>query len=256
MEHARGGSLWPLLVVAAVGALGFRVAFAVAAPHVEPLRVMREAPRATLAQPREGPAVYAGEVFGPQGRVDSAGDAAAAHWWWVIQRVNKNTSKTVCFKRDIAGMRLRSGSREVSLQMFDGSDSLSLLGRDRDSDWTDRLLIDLAGEPVSRPGAFPPHAESCRGSSRTFVARSLPQGASAEVLACHHDGALVACPGPLQAVLALDNLGRHRRRRLFAAETPFLWAAGVSFLALAALLARAYRFRTLTLGTLVPGERA
>ena len=254
MSHARGGSHWPLIPAALGAALAFTVAFASAREEVVALDILRAAPPASLTAPREGPAIYRGNVYGPPGRKDADGRESAATWWWVTEPAGKRSSRTVCFERQIAGMRLRAGATELPITMFETAESLSLLGVDRDDDWTDPIFIDLATEPKSSSPTLPALAARCAGSKRTFISRSMRQGARAEVLACHRGGALVACDGPLGGVLAVDGMSGYRERRLERAIMPFVVASILVLVALAALLQRAIRFRERTFAPLWGGR--
>lgn len=255
MIHARGGSLWPLLLVAGIAAVACLVASLAVSDHVAAMRVMREAPRATLAAPRDGPAIYRGVVFGPAGRKDQNGRDSAATWWWVSERVSKNTTKTVCFERQIEGLRLRDAGVELPITMFETAADLSLLGVGRGEDWDEPLLIDLGQEPRSTSKTMPPAAQRCAGERRTFMNRSLGQGVRVEVLACHQAGKLVGCKGPLAGVLAVGTMNAHRERRAWQARIPFFFITALSLSVLGGLVFRATRFRARTFAALGTGGR-
>jgi hypothetical protein len=250
-------TFWLLLLTPVVGLAVFSAAFAATREHVRVLDLLRKAPRATLAEGRASPAIYTGVVVGPQGRVDPTGRAAAAHWWWVVERVSKNKTRTVCFDREIAGLRLRDErGASAALSMFDGAVSLELQGSGRDTEWDDRLFIDLANQPVRHEKEVPPAAARCRGGARTFQGLSIPPEARVQVFACRRGDALVACPGAPAAVLALGDMRRHRERRAVDAAVPFVVAAGVCVLPLILLVLLARSYRRGVLGPIFPKERA
>jgi hypothetical protein len=257
---SRGGSIWPVLVALFVLVGAFLGALGGSHADVKALELVRATPRATLAAPPSGPAIYSGTISGPGGRLDIGGSRAAARWWWVLERVSKNKSRTACFDRQIDRMRLLDarddrGGRPAGvapLAMFDTANDVSLLAPGRDDEWSDPLQIDLAEQPPYKPSEWPPEARSCGGDARWFVTRSIPEGARADVLACYVDGKLEACPSNPSAVVALGDIGGYLSRRAFHAAVPFLYAAGLSWVVLLALTFRAARLRARALGAVVP----
>jgi hypothetical protein len=252
-----------LIIAVAVLAGAFRIAFGIARPEVEALRFVRATPHATLADHRTDPAIYSGTISGPDDRHDAGGNRAAATWWWVIERVSKDNSKTVCFEHQIDRMRFFDGHGQPSvrtpddsapLAMFDDKKQISLHGRDRSGeDWDDPLQIDLAEQPPYWPSEWPPEvAARCYDKKRSFVARSIPEGARVDVLACHVGDELTACPSKIAAVISLGDIDAYASRRAFHASSAFIVASVLALLLLFMLTYLAHHFRVRTIGVVVP----
>ncbi len=259
----RGASIWPVLSAFVILGVVFFIAFRSSRDDVEALRFVRATPHAALGAPREGPAIYSGTISGPDGRLAIGGSRAAARWWWVLERVSKNHSRSVCFEHQIDRMRLldaHDGSpgrpeAVAALSMFDTAKDLSLLAPGRDDEWDDPLQIDLADDAPYKPSEWPPEAQSCQGDNRWFVTRSIPEGARADVLACFAGGKLQACSSNPSTIVALGDIDGYLSRRGFHAAVPFLLAAGLSWIFLLALTFAAYRFRARAIGAVVPEVR-
>jgi hypothetical protein len=151
---------------------------------------------------------------------------------------------------------VRGVDDSAPLAMFDNQKRISLHGRSRsDEDWDDPLQIDLAEQPPYRPTEWPPEvARRCYDKNRSLVARSIPDGARVDVLACHVGDELVACPSKIAAVISLGDIDAYASRRGFHASSAFMVAAVVAVLLLLALTIRAYGFRNRTVGVVVPKD--
>src|SRR5687768_12979276 len=80
--HARAiSAIVTLGIVAAYGLAWWR-----AAPPARELEWLRDLPHADAASATARPAIYAGKLRGPEGRVTPSGTRAAAYWWSVVHR--------------------------------------------------------------------------------------------------------------------------------------------------------------------------
>jgi len=245
--HQPGGALWPIpaFAVLMLGIGG--VVWATQRGEVALLAKIQAAPKATLAQPAPGPALYTGALSGPAGRVDVFGAPAAVTWWWVSERKGKNTYKTVCFEEQIAGIALEQENARARIAVFDGSPHFNLVGNGRtNEDLDDPITVDLAERPYHSSKSFPSAAARCQGENRTFVARNIPPRAPVDVWGCLRDGAFVPCDGPLQIVIAVDGMSHNRSRRAIEVAKPFLVVSVIGLLGLVGLLWRAIAHRERT----------
>jgi hypothetical protein len=180
--------------------------------QVSALRFIAATPRATLASPREDPAIYSGEIVAPADRTTPIGTPAAAYWWWVDHDGDDNTV-TDCANSAYAQMELHDGDRSAPLVLFDRAHDVSLLSIDRNWDYDERAVIDLG--PIASAAAkdFPRESSACAAKDRRYSERWLPPHARADVLACNVAGSLTACTGPLDGVLATPDMRTHLARR-------------------------------------------
>ncbi len=217
-----------------IGAI-FAIAWLTARGEYAGLRWMHGVPRATLASPRVGPAVYSGTVVGPEDRVTPLGRRTAGHWWWVVDRSRGEDGTTVCHTRVRDGMRLVDGDRVVRLTMFETAGDSSLLSDHRTWDWRDAMVFDLGSTPEYSSRTIPRAASRCTGRRLEYTERWIPPGARVEVLACMRDGALGPCNGPLTGALSIPNLDVHRIRRAREVRKAVRAACGISAVLLSAL---------------------
>lgn len=225
MKLAAASWLGPALATLVIAGLG-RYAFQHAREHVAKLRWEAAAPKARLAAPISGPAVYAGVLRGPADRRTPLGARATAFWWTVVERKGKAV-KTVCAGGARDALSLVDGAASAPLELVAAAPVATLLNDAFDDDWSAPLLLDPGGATESRTSDAPVgDAASCAGQHRSYVERAVPVGTRVEVLACHEGGALRACPGaPHAGVLAIPTLARHRERRIDAALIGFRFFA-------------------------------
>lgn len=218
------GKLWPLALLALAYVGIGRIAWDHVQGHVQAIDLLRTVPPGDLAAPKAGPAVYKGKLYGPTGRKEPKGATVAAHWWWVDKKVGKNNWKTVCFQRDVGGLRLVDGKGVTApLPVFDTEKSYALAGTNWSDDYVDRVIVDFGYDsPIYERDKPPPGAEKCWSSGYVWIGRSLPQGAPVEVLACAKDGVLEPCPGMPGMIVARNGVAVHRGRRVSDAQTPFM----------------------------------
>ena len=206
------------------------------------LRVLSMAPRASIAEPRSGPAIYAGALFSEAPRVSPLGKKSAAYWWWVEQKSGK-TWRVKCSLAIRSGLELRSERASLPLAVFPAQRELSLLADTRD-DWTESLVIDVGRGGYDRAtNSFPGEASKCAATGRTYTERSLPQGVDVEVLACFSDGALRGCGAPFDGLLAVPDVSVHRARRIGHAMAPVRAVGAISLVVLLALAGHAFVVR-------------
>lgn len=93
IEPLRRSFLAPMLATLAIGIAAF-VAFIAASTTLDELEFLRKLPRATLAAPVKGPAVYRGRAFGPDNLVTPTKRRAAAVWWSVTTGGSKSRKVT------------------------------------------------------------------------------------------------------------------------------------------------------------------
>ena len=179
--------------------------------EAEKLRIVGTAPRASLAAPIAGPAIYEGAVFSTVPRVSPLGKKSAAFWWWVEQKSGK-TWKVVCSKAVRDTMELRAERVSMKLSLFTAP-GLSLIADTRE-DWTERLVIDLGSLAYDKPTTkIPSELNQCAASGRTYTERRILEGTKVEVLGCYKDGELGPCGGPLGGALSVPSLEVHRAHR-------------------------------------------
>jgi hypothetical protein len=197
-------------------------AYGQAKRHVEKLRWMVAAPRASLAAPVSGPAIYAGVLRGPKGRKTPMGSNATMYWWWVEERKGKSV-KTVCTANTRDELVLAEGDAAIPLTLLGTETDVSLTGDSLSDNYDGRLVLDLGSGASSAQASTPPATlADCGGPNRTYSERFVEPGARVEVLACFDRGALRACPGaPHAGVLAIPTIARDRERRVEASLVGF-----------------------------------
>jgi hypothetical protein len=216
----------PLLLAVAV-AIAFSIAYLANASYFEELRFLRNLPRASLASPIEGPALYRGRLFGPSTRMGpSTKKPAAMTWWWVYVGGSKSRKK-VCFESAIGEVTLQDGGKSAPLTAIRGN--ISLLSEARNADWEQRTVVDTGTLAEHTSSKLPLHATKCEGSNPAYTEVLIPEGAEVEVVGCYSGGALRECgQSPLSAVLAVPDLLTHRIRRADISYRGFIVVAGIS----------------------------
>jgi hypothetical protein len=68
---------------------------------------------------------------------------------------------------------------------------------------------------------FPGPLASCADTTRTGVVHMVPQGVKAEVISCAKDGALEACPGDIEGLVAIPTVRAARVERASRIHTAF-----------------------------------
>lgn len=252
------GKLWPFLLLPCVHALLLLLLWSKSQVHVRAVDLLRTTKVGNLANPPEGPALYKGRLYGPEGRVEPKGKAVAAHWWWYSKRVSKNNWKTVCFQRDISKLRfVDAAGRTATLPAFDGDEGLALAGTNWTDDYSDRMIVDFGYElPVYQANLPPDAAKKCSSSGTEWVGRSIPAGAQVEILACARNGELRPCADKPALVIVVGNMGQHLGRRVTDAQTPFVAEGVVAVGATVLLVLYALFVRGRVLATFSPKRGA
>jgi hypothetical protein len=202
------------------------IAYVFTRSQITALRFIAAAPRATLASPRQDPAIYSGEIVAPADRTTPMGSPATAYWWWVDHDGDDNTI-TDCSNSAYQQMQLRDGDRTAPLALFDRAPDVALLAGDRDWDYDGRAVVDLGVLTSAATKSFPRESSTCAASDRRYSERWLPPRSRADVLACNVGGSLTACSGPLDGVLAVPDIRVHLRRRAGEVRDDVRIAAGV-----------------------------
>ncbi len=251
------GKLWPFLLLPCVYALLLLLVWAKSSADRHAVDLLRSTPVGDLAHPTEGPAIYKGRLYGPEGRVEPKGKAVAAHWWWVSKKVGKNNWKTVCFKREISGLRFVDGKgHTATLPAFDTTESLALAGTNWTDDYSDRMIVDFGYEqPLYETAAAPPAAKECFAKGYKWSGRSVPAGAQVEILACARDGELRPCADKPALVIVVGSMGLHLGRRIFDAQAPFVFVGIMAFVLTVILTIYAVFTRGRVLATFSPKRR-
>ncbi|MCC6899752.1 MAG: hypothetical protein IT377_12305 [Polyangiaceae bacterium] len=225
------------LIVGGTLVLASALAVLVAWSNVSHARTLSAAPRATLAAPVPGPAVYRGGLFSSVARATPRGTRGAAFWWWV-GKTGKNR-RTSCTQLVSDKLVLRDAGNEVKVEMFDDRLGVSLLADGR-SEWSEGRIIELGSAPVFS-GDIPVAAGNCSGNE--YQERVIAEGTSVEILGCYGDGELRACPGAFAGVLSVPTLSVHTWRRAQRAHIALRAVAVLGALALVVLGLRARRLR-------------
>ncbi len=252
MNPPRPYSAVPFAIAALIGA-GFFFAFVGAHDYFAELEFLRDLPRATLAAPVKGPAIYAGRLVGPAERKTLTQQSAAAHFWSVT--VGGGKSRTLkCFEWEVDRLELRDNEGHALPYLGLVNRKLSVVSDDRGHDWSHRDVVDLGPLKSHKPAGLPAQAQRCQGSSAGYVEQRIPPNTEVEVLACYRDGALHACDAPLRNVLSVPNLMVHRVRRAERAYLAFVVVSGLSTMLLGVLFVLSLRARKRTVQPLRPGE--
>jgi hypothetical protein len=196
-----------LLIVAAYGVAGWRSA----APARE-LEWLRDLPRADAAAATDRPAIYAGKLRGPEGRVTPSGKRAAAYWWRVARR-DDDSDTVFCSGRERSRLALETptGSMRIAFTEADPSE-VGLITDKKDDEHGRPIAIDL-GHTQSVSLKFVP-AGLCASEDAAYEQLAIPDGADVEVVGCLKNGVIERCDTPLSGVVATPDLKAYRRHRL------------------------------------------
>jgi hypothetical protein len=241
----------PLAIVLAVFGLLYRYD----ATTLGMLRELARAPRASLASPVNGPAVYSGRVAGPADRRSPAGRPVAASWWQVSSPTRKNR-RVRCSDGQQDGLALRAGDRTAPLSFLDGRTAAFVIGETDSDDWQSRRVIDLGPVPWTRLDARPAIPGGCRTVVGLYAERALANGTAVEVYACYARDALGPCDGPVAGVASVGSLRAHRRRRAEDVRQDYRLAAIVSLVVILVFGLRAFAFDKTTVEVLAPRRRS
>jgi len=210
---------------------------------VELLRSIAQTPRATLAAPRKGPAVYAGRIHAATPRATPRGTPAAAYWWWVILNSTKRQGRkplTACKAFASDHLVLESDGKRVAADLFGDENGIQLVANDRDEN-PDRMTIDLGPTQLLETTDIPDSLARCKGepgllrSSREYQERMIADGAPVEVLACWNGSELVACSQQVGGILAVPTISVDLAHRSRVIRTPIRVATVLSFVPLLVL---------------------
>lgn len=218
-ERPRRQSLWHVLAAAAA-ATALTIAYLSAARMIDEVAILRALPRATLDSPVKGPAIYRGQLFGPENRATPSKRAAAAHWWWVNTGGSKSR-RTSCESSATTKLELRDGDTTLPYLAL-SSASGSVIDSGRPIAWDAPAVIDFVERGPFETTNPPP--TTCTGKSPRYIEYSIAQGAAVEVVACYRGGALQACTGRFQTVVSLPTIAAHREHRADRAYLPFMLA--------------------------------
>lgn len=235
-----------LLILAAYGLAGWRAM----SPDRE-LGWLRDLPRADAASATERPAIYAGKLRGPEGRVTHSGERAAAYWWRVA-RSDGDSEKILCSgrERSLLSLETPTGSMRIAFTEADPAE-VGLITDEKDNEHGRAIAIDLGHtSPVAAPSV---PAGTCPAEDAVYDHLVIPDGADVEVVGCVKNGVIERCDTPLSGVVSTPDLTSYRRHRLddtsgfflfpilFAALT--LIVAGIALIVPAADMMRAVRPR-------------
>jgi hypothetical protein len=193
------------IILAAYGLACWR-----AAPPARELEWLRDLPRANAAT--DQPAIYAGKLRGPEGRVTPSGERAAAYWWRVA-RINDDSDTIYCWGRERSSLALETptGSMRIAFTEAD-PDEVGLIMDEKDNEHGRPIMIDLGRTRTSATKTVP--AGTCAGEDAVFEQLAIAQGAAVEVLGCVKDGVIERCDTPLSGVVSTPDLKAYRRHRL------------------------------------------
>ncbi|MBI5532954.1 MAG: hypothetical protein HY898_09580 [Deltaproteobacteria bacterium] len=239
-----------LLLVPAIAAFAMLAAILIAllvtSPRVALLRSLVAAPRASLATPRSGPAVYSGRLHSATERLTPRNARVAAYWWWVVQRKSKegcgSSPPSVCTEFVTEKLLLKADGTQALTDAVADYHGVSLLADGRD-EWESRRIIDLGSASIFSTDVIPQSLARCAGHRREYQERSIAEGAEVEMLACFDKGELRACDGPVGAILASPRVSVHMTRRASHAHDPIRAVALVSAIVLLGLAIHASRLR-------------
>jgi len=231
--------------------LSIGIGIASTSSDVDLLRSIAQTPRATLAAPRQGPAVYAGRIHAAASRQTPRGTPAAAYWWWVILNSTKRQGRaplTACRAFASDHLVLEADGKRVNADLFADEHGIQLVANDRD-EGPDRMTIDLGPTKLLETTDIPDSLARCKGErgvlapGREYQERMIAEGAEVEVLACWNGTELVACDQKVGGILAVPTLSVDLAHRSRVIRTPLRVATLVSFVPLLALGITAGRLR-------------
>lgn len=226
------------LVVGAGLTFGSAVALLATWSLLGPSRELAAVPRASLAAPVAGPAIYRGELYANERRATPRGHHGALFWWWV-GKTGKNR-RTGCTALVSGGLVLRDSINQARVEMFDDRLGVSLLADGRD-EWNEKRVIDLGSAPPFDGDV--PAGSPCNGMSYRYQERVVEEGAEVEILGCYSDGELRPCPGAIGGVLGVPTVSVHLWRRAQRAHLPVRVVAVAGLVGLIALSVLGGRMR-------------
>lgn len=191
----------------------FAVPYSYDATSREMLRTLERAPRASLATPVQGRAVYSGQIMGPVGREARSGGGAVAASWWQVERRNGKSWLTACAGAEQGALVLHDKNHTAAVDFLEGSEAPFIIGETYRNDWETRRVVDLGPVEPRKLDSAPATAGACGQVPGHFREQVLPQGAHVEVYACYAGGRLAACDGPVAGVVSVGTLGDHLARR-------------------------------------------
>lgn len=247
-------SLRPLFAGVLVATLFFLLVWSMTlGDQVARLRVLAAAPRATVAAPRTGLAVYTGRLVGPAGRQSPTGVSAAAFAWRLTRREGKNT-RTVCSARALQGLSLRDDAGHLlRLSLFEDRRDATLLRANASQGLNDPLTVELRPQR----GAAPPALEgNCPLLDATYGEEGLPEDAQVTVVGCYDSGALHPCEGALHGLLTPSPLEAHRARLLNDALEDTSLVLGVALVSLLGAALFLFTRRAQVLAVRVASQRS
>lgn len=207
-KHAR--AIPPIvtgLILAAYGLAAWR-----AAPAARELEWLRDLPRADAASETDRPAIYAGKLRGPEGRVTPSGDRAAAYWWRVARR-DDDSETLFCSGRERSRLTLEAPTGSMRIGFTEAHpDEVGLITDEQDNEHGRPIAIDL-GDSQPSVRRFVP-AGTCTGKDASYEHLTIPDGADVEVVGCVKGGVIERCDTPLAGVVSTPDLKAYRRHRL------------------------------------------
>src|SRR5687767_1711641 len=133
-----------LLILAAYG-----VAWWLAAPADRELEWLRDLPRADAASETGRPAIYAGKLRGPEGRVTPSGERAAAYWWRVARR-DDDSDTLFCSGRERSRLKLETPTGSMRIAFTEAHpDEVGLITDEQDNELGRPIAIDLGNSQPS-----------------------------------------------------------------------------------------------------------
>ena len=137
-----------------------------AAPGIHELDWLRELPRAHAAVATSSPALYAGRLHGPPGRVTPAGNRAAAYWWSVVSRGSED-NKVYCKERERSNLTLETPTGTMRIAFTEASpDLVGLITTEKQDEFDRRFVIDL-GDARGSPTESLPNG-TCSGDNASY----------------------------------------------------------------------------------------
>ena len=209
-DPSRARAIPPIVTVVIFAAYG--LAFWQAAPAVRELAWLKDLPRADAASATGRPAIYAGKLHGPEGRVSPSGDRAAAYWWGVVGR--DGDSETIyCSGRERSRLALVTPTGSMRIAFTEANpDEVGLITDEKDNEHGRPIAIDLGSTQRAVRESAP--AGICTAEDASFEQLTIPFGADVEVVGCVKDGVIERCDTPLSGVVSTPNLRAYRQHRL------------------------------------------